>query len=103
VAGARQLLRARHAGGPEPITATACRRARRASGVDPALLEGAVDDVALDVLDGDRIVVDVEDAGLLARRRADAAGELGEVVGRVQALDRLAASGRGTRDRSSRE
>ena len=32
----------------------------------------------------DRVVVDVEDAGFLARRRTDAAGELGEVVGRVE-------------------
>ncbi len=38
-------------------------------------------------LDADRVVVDVERAGCLARRRADAAGELGEVVGRVQHLD----------------
>src|SRR6185369_11006399 len=43
-----------------------------------------------DVLDGDGVVVDVEDAGLLAGSGADAAGELGEAVGRVQALDRLA-------------
>jgi hypothetical protein len=36
------------------------------------------------VLDGDRIVVDVERAGRLARRRAHAPRNLGEVVGRVQ-------------------
>src|SRR5262249_56322890 len=47
-------------------------------------------DVLLDGLDADGIVVDVEAAGFLAGRRADAAGELREVVGRVQALDRLA-------------
>ena len=35
------------------------------------------------------IVVDVERARRLARRRADAAGELGEVVGRVQDLERV--------------
>src|SRR4030095_9378847 len=39
---------------------------------------------------GDGIVVYGEDAGLLARRGTDATGELGEVVRRVQALDRLA-------------
>src|SRR5262249_45591144 len=53
------------------------------------VIEGVVDDVLLDVLDRDRVVVDVEDARLLARRRTDAAGELGEVVRRVEALDRL--------------
>src|SRR5207244_8260739 len=38
----------------------------------------------------DRVVVDVEDARLLAGRGTDAAGELGEVVGRVEAVDGLA-------------
>ena len=36
------------------------------------------------------VVVDVERARRLAGRRADAAGELGEVVGRVQRLERVA-------------
>ena len=45
---------------------------------------------------------DLEHAGGLARRRAEAAGELGEVVRAVQLLDRLAPSGRGRRGRSSR-
>ena len=71
--------------GPEPITATflpvLCAWRLR---LDPALLEGAVGDRAFDRLDGDRIVVDVERAGRLARRRADAAGDLREIVGRVQ-------------------
>src|SRR5262249_2895369 len=35
-------------------------------------------------LDGDRIVVDVERAGRLARGGADAAGDFGEIVGGVQ-------------------
>ena len=35
-------------------------------------------------------VVDAEHARAFARRGADAAGELGEVVGAVQALERLA-------------
>ena len=78
--------------GPEPTTATVLpvRRSadlRRRPSPRP---QGVVDDVLLDVLDRDRIVVDVEHARLLARRRADAAGELREVVRRVQALDRLA-------------
>ena len=50
----------------------------------------AVDDLALDGLDGHRVVVDVERAGRLAGRRADAAGELREVVGGVQGLQRRA-------------
>src|SRR6185437_15911117 len=41
-------------------------------------------------LDGHRRVVDVERARRLARRRADAAGELGEVVGGVEDVERLA-------------
>src|SRR3954464_3187286 len=62
---------------------------RRLDGLDPALVEGAVDDRLLDLLDRDGVVVDVEDACGLARRRADAAGELGEVVRRVQRVDRV--------------
>src|SRR5262249_234946 len=44
----------------------------------------AVGDRALDRLDGHRVVVDVERAGGLARRRTDAAGDLREIVGAVQ-------------------
>ena len=43
-----------------------------------------------------------EHAGRLARRRADQAGELGEVVGRVQLLASRPSSRRGGRGRSSR-
>src|SRR5262249_30053297 len=56
-------------------------------GPDPALLERVIDDRDLDGLDGDRIVVDAEHAGALARRRTEPSGELREVVGRVQPLD----------------
>src|SRR5262245_2009217 len=52
--------------------------------LQPAVLPGAVDDRAFDRLDGDGVLVDVERAGGLARRGADAAGELREIVGRVQ-------------------
>ena len=58
-------------------------------GHDPAFLPAAVDDGALEVLDGDRRGVDAEDAGAFARGRADAAGEVGEVVGLVQPLERF--------------
>src|SRR5262249_51405335 len=90
VPGTRQLLRARHPGRPRPhdgdaLAGAALGNLRR----HPALGEGVIDDVLLDVLDRDGIVVDVEDARLLARRGTDAPGELREVVGRVQALDRV--------------
>ena len=51
---------------------------------DPAHLPGLVGDGLLDVLDGDRLVLEVERARLLARRRAGAAGELGEIVGGME-------------------
>ena len=56
----------------------------------PALLETARDYCELDLLDRDRVVVDVEHAGRLTRRRADQPGELGEVVGRVELRERVA-------------
>jgi hypothetical protein len=56
-------------------------------GHDPALLEGAVDDRVLDLLDHHRVVDEVEDARRLAWRGADEARELGEVVRRVELLD----------------
>src|SRR5690606_18953720 len=57
---------------------------------DPALLPSPVDDGDLDVLDGDGGLVDAEHARRLARGGAEPPGELGEVVGGVQALNRLA-------------
>ena len=57
---------------------------------DPALVEGAVDDLDLHLLDGNRVGVDAQDAGGLARGGAQPTGELREVVGRVQPLDGLA-------------
>ena len=50
--------------------------------------EGALGDRILDRLDGDRDVLDVEGAGRLAWRRADAAGDLGEVVRRMEVARR---------------
>ncbi len=52
----------------------------------PSLVPGPLDDLVLDPLDGDRVLVDPEHAGGLAGGRAEAPGELGEVVGGVQAL-----------------
>ena len=102
VAGARELLRARHArraraDDGDALAGLRGRRLRR----DPALFPALVDDEMLDRLDADRIVVDVERARRLARRRAHAAGELGKVVRRVQHVERLRATGAGTRGRSS--
>ena len=103
VPGARELLRAGEPGGAgaddgDPL-AGAVRRDLR---LDPALRPALVDDRALDGLDGHRLVGDVERAARLAGRRADAAGELREVVGRVQRLRAPRASARDRRGRSSR-
>ena len=58
-------------------------------GDDPALFPALVDDRALDVLDRDGRVVDAEHAGAFAGSGADATGELGEVIGLMQALEGL--------------
>jgi hypothetical protein len=74
-------------GGGQPRRAAAHHRHRlpaargRGPRTDPALGERAVRDLLLDLLDGDRRLVDGQDAGCLAWRRAEAAGELGKVVG----------------------
>ena len=68
----------------DPLAGAHLRRPRR----DPAFVERALDDRDLDRLDGDRIVVDPEDARSFARRRTQAAGELREVVRRVQTINR---------------
>src|SRR5690606_38451156 len=56
----------------------------------PAVFTGLVDDGALDGLDADRLARDVQRTRGFTRRRADAAGEFGELVGRVQDIDGLA-------------
>jgi hypothetical protein len=60
----------------------------RRSRHDPALGDRALDDGPLDLLDHHRVVVDLERARRLARRRADQPGELREVVRLVQPVDR---------------
>ena len=57
-------------------------------GDDPALVPGPVDDAGLDLLDRDRVAVDPQHARGLARGRAELARELGEVVGRVEPVER---------------
>jgi hypothetical protein len=82
---ARQLLGARQAGG------TRADHRNRLAGArlgdlrhDPAFIPATIHDGAFDGLDGDRAVAEVERAGRFARRRADAAGELREIIGGVE-------------------
>ena len=82
VTGARQLLRAGEARRPRTHHRhTFPTPARGRLRHDPAFSPRMVDDVLLDQLDGDGVVVDVEDAGFLARCGAHAPGELWKVIG----------------------
>ena len=56
---------------------------------DPAFLPGLVDDGTFDVLDRDGRGVDAENTRAFARSRADATGELGEIIGLVEPVERL--------------
>jgi len=58
--------------------------------LDPALIPAFVGQGAFDVFDGDGRGGDAEDAGAFAGSGADAAGEVGEVIGFVEAAQRLA-------------
>ncbi len=90
VAGAAELLGSRHAGrtgaDDRDLLAGLDRRRLRP---DEAHFIGLVGDRLLDRLDRDRRIFEVQRAGFLAGRRADAAGEFREVVGRMQVPDRL--------------
>src|SRR5690606_12063583 len=85
VAGACQLLRGGHAGraGADHGDLLAGLELGHTR-LHPAFGPGAVDDRVLDALDAHGLVVHVERARRFTRRRADAAGELGEVVGGVE-------------------
>ena len=88
VAGAAQLLRGGQTGGSAADDGDALAGGLLGRlGMNPAFVPGALDDAALDELDGDRRLIDAEHAGGFARRGADAAGELGKVVGGVEAAD----------------
>ncbi len=90
VPGPCQLLGARQAGGPRPHHGHGLAGAgRRDLGGDPTLTPTPLGDLVLDALDGHRIGVDAEHARPLARRRTEAPGELGEVVGGVQPFQGL--------------
>ncbi len=87
VPGAGELLRGGQAGraGADHGDLAAGRGGRRLR-LDVAEVERVVGDLHLDLLDGHRVVGDAQHAGGLARRRAQPAGELREVVGGVQRL-----------------
>jgi hypothetical protein len=89
VPGAAQLLRRGHARRPgaDDGHAAAGLPSRRHRD-DPARVPRVVDDRVLDLLDRHRVALaDLEHARGLARGRAQAAGELGEVVRSVQLAD----------------
>jgi hypothetical protein len=62
---------------------------RRRLWVNAPVRKCLLDDRELDLLDRDRIGVEGEYAGRLTRSRTDPAGELGKVIGGVQALARV--------------
>jgi hypothetical protein len=90
VAHAPQLLRGGEAGGARTddrhVQPALARRRLRPH---PPLGEPAVGHRLLDAPDGDGLLDQAEHARRLARRRAQAAGELGEVVRGVQRVERL--------------
>ena len=89
VAGAGELLRAGHAGRPGADHGDALAGLHRGQlGRDPAFLKAAIGDRRLDRLDRHRLLDQVQRARRLAGRRADAAGDLGKIVGGVQVLQR---------------
>ena len=61
----------------------------RRFGDDPAFFKALINNGAFDALDGDRRLIDAEDAGSLAGRGTNTAGEFGKVVGLVQAVKRF--------------
>ena len=90
MAGARELLGASETCRTRPDDGD-CLAGFAVGGLrlHPSFLEGAVDDRAFDRLDRHRRVLDVERAGGLAGRRANAAGEFRKVVGREQVARRF--------------
>ena len=91
VAGPIQLLRRGQPGGAGADHGDATPGARRRRlGNDPALLKPPIGDGHLDILDGYRRVGNSQHAGPFAGRRAYPAGEFGEIIGLVQAVQRFA-------------
>ena len=90
MAGPIELLRGGQPGrtGADDGHALAGARKRRL-GHEPALGDRPIGDRHFDLLDGHGIFVDPQHASRFARGGADAAGELREIVRRVQSLQRL--------------
>ena len=85
VTGAVELLRGRHAGRSTADDGHLLAGARLGRlGLDPAFAPAAIGDLHFDLFDRNGVFVDAQHASVFARRGADAAGELGEVVGAVQ-------------------
>jgi hypothetical protein len=90
VPGTGELLGRRHPGGAGAHDRDALAGAGlRRLGLHPAHVPRPVGDRLLDRLDGDRLVLEVQRAGLLAGRGADAAGKLREIVRGVEVAGRL--------------
>src|ERR1017187_4976246 len=86
MSGAPQLLRSRQTRRSasyhrHPLAGLMFRGLR----MDPTLFPRALHDAALDQLDRDGRLVNGQHAGRLTRCGTDAAGKLGEIVGRMQA------------------
>ena len=85
MAGLVQLCSSRQTGGARTYHGDLLAGAgARRLGYDPTFLEAAVGDGIFDILDRDRGLDGAQYAGTLAGRRADPAGEFGEIVGRMQ-------------------
>ncbi len=86
-----KLLRGGKPGGTRADYGHLLARLRlRTNRLDPAFGERTLDDPKLDVLDVHRLAADRQRAGGFAGSGTDAAGDLGEIVGRMQVLGRLA-------------
>ncbi len=89
VPGAGQLLSGREACGPRADDRhTPAGEHRRWYGPENRVFPSPLGDLVLDLLDRHRRLVDTEDTRGLAWGRAEPAGELREVVRRVQPVDR---------------
>jgi hypothetical protein len=62
---------------------------RRQLRFDPAFGPGTIDDLNLDLLDRDWILIDSDNTCCLTWGRAKPSGELREIIGRVQLIDRI--------------
>ena len=88
VTGARKLLRSGEARRTRADDRNGlARKTSGRLGGDPALIPSSINDGNLDLLDGDRIRVDSQNAGGLARCRTQSTRKFREIICRVQALN----------------